>query len=230
MGAPRGGRSRQGARPHRVAPDRHCPRLGRGPGAAARGARARGRGGGGALRRGDPRERRAVHYHRLARLVAIADRTLSQTRDLSLDLRPPQLDQLGLAATLRDALQRIADTAGIDARLVVEPEDIALERGLATAAFRVAQEAMTNAVRHAAPRHIVVELRATHDALHLAVSDDGRGYDLEAARGRALKGGSMGVLGMEERVALAGGELRILTRPGQGTRVQASFPRKAGSE
>lgn len=113
---------------------------------------------------------------------------------------------------------------------MVEPEDIALERGLATAAFRVAQEAMTNAVRHAAPRHIVVELRATHDALHLAVSDDGRGYDLEAARGRALKGGSMGVLGMEERVALAGGELRILTRPGQGTRVQASFPRKAGSE
>jgi len=166
----------------------------------------------------------------LARLVAIADRTLAQTRDLSLLLRPPQLDQLGLAATLRDTVSRIADAAGVEARLVVEPEDIALERSLATAAFRVAQEALTNAVRHAAARHLVVELRATHDRLLLAVGDDGRGFDLEAARSRAVDGASIGLLGMEERVALAGGTLEIVTRPGEGTRVEASFPLRPRSE
>lgn len=164
---------------------------------------------------------------RLAAIVSLADRTLAQTRNLSLDLRPPQLDHLGLAATLRDTLQRVAGPAGIAARLVVEPEDIALERGLATAAFRVAQEALTNAVRHAAARNLVVELRATRDTLELAVSDDGRGFELEAARDRAVKGASVGLLGMEERVALTGGSLQIVTRPGHGTRVQASFPLRA---
>jgi len=56
------------------------------------------------------------------------------------------------------------------------------------------------------------------------VFDDGRGYDHAAARARAIKGASMGILGMEERVALAGGRLQVITRPGRGTRVEAAFP------
>ena len=164
----------------------------------------------------------------LPHLVSLIDDSLARLRSLSLDLRPPQLDYLGIAATLRDTLARVAEPAGIETRLVVQPEDIALEPGLATTVFRLAQEAIANAVRHAAPQRIVVELRAAHNALELAVSDDGKGFDLDAARARAIKGASVGLRGMEERATLAGGELKIITRPGQGTRVQARFSPGSG--
>ena len=161
---------------------------------------------------------------KLAESVALVDHTLSQTRNLALDLRPPQLDHLGLAATLRDHLENAAALAGYQPAFSSDQEYLALDKQLATAAFRVAQEALTNAARHAGARNVAVELRTQGGELMLAVSDDGRGYDLEEARRRALKGGSMGILGMEERVALAGGRLSIVTRPGEGTRVQAAFP------
>lgn len=176
------------------------------------------------------RELDAASAAKAARGVAMLDQVLARTRDLALAMRPPQLDHLGLVATLRDALNRIADAAGVEASLAADPERIELERGLAIAVFRVAQEALTNAVRHASPRRIAVELRARGDELLLAVSDDGRGYELEAARERAIRGGSMGLFGMEERVALAGGRLLIVTRPGQGTRVQAIFPLATAAE
>lgn len=161
---------------------------------------------------------------KLAECVAIVDHTLAQTRNLALDLRPPQLDHLGLAAALRDYSERVAANAGLECVFSADRDYRALDRQLATAAFRVAQEALTNVARHAGARKIAVELRMQGDELLLAVSDDGCGYDLAEARRRALKGGSMGILGMEERIGLAGGQLKIVTRPGQGTRVQATFP------
>lgn len=161
---------------------------------------------------------------RLAQQVAIADQALAQTRNLVLDLRPPQLDQLGLAATLRDYAMRIAGGAGLKPVFSVDGDYRSLDRRLATTAFRVAQEALTNIARHAKARNVAVELRKQGNELLLAVSDDGCGYDLPEARRRATRGGSVGILGMEERVALAGGTLRIVTRPGQGTRVQANLP------
>jgi signal transduction histidine kinase len=156
--------------------------------------------------------------------VAIADHALSAVRALALDLRPPQLDQLGLAAALRDAIERLADHGGIEANFVDESGGVVPDPVLATAVFRVAQEALTNITRHAEARHVLVELRGEAGDLVLVVLDDGVGFDYDAARARAVKGTSMGILGMEERVALAGGTLRVVSRPGQGTRVHAIFP------
>lgn len=160
----------------------------------------------------------------IASLVAIADRALGQTRSLTLDLRPPQLDQLGLSAALRDTLRRVGGAAGIATRLETDPPDLTVENRLAVTAFRIVQEAITNAIRHSGARQIAVALHATHDALELIVDDDGRGFELDAVRTAALQGQCAGLLGMEERAALAGGELRIETRPGQGTRVRARLP------
>jgi signal transduction histidine kinase len=161
---------------------------------------------------------------RIQQSVAIADHALSAVRALALDLRPPQLDQLGLTAALRDAIERIADHAGIEADLVDESAGVVPDTVLATAVFRVAQEALTNITRHADARRVVVELRVEAGDLVLVVTDDGVGFDYDAARARAVKGTSMGILGMEERVALAGGTLRVTSRPGGGTRVHARFP------
>lgn len=156
--------------------------------------------------------------------VAIVDQALAQTRGLALDLRPPQLDQLGLASALSDYLDRIAAGAGLKARFIAGTGQAETDKPLAIAVFRVAQEALTNVVRHAKAKQVVIELRTQGDELLLAVADDGSGYDHAEARARAIKGHSMGILGIEERVALAGGRLRVITRPGQGTRVQAEFP------
>ena len=93
-----------------------------------------------------------------------------------------------------------------------------------TACFRVAQEAINNIVRHAKAGNVWLRLSVTGERLALSVRDDGAGFDVEAAQRRAVSGGSLGVVSMEERVALAGGSFQIESAPGQGTVVVASFP------
>lgn len=161
---------------------------------------------------------------KLADCIALADRTLSQVRGIALELRPPQLDQLGLTAALRDLTERMSASAGLNAQFAADTLEVAPGYAQATAAFRVAQEALTNVVRHAGAGKLAVELRRRGVELVVTVADDGRAFDLEAALAGSVKGSSMGLLGMQERVNLAGGWLKIESQPGQGTRVSAGFP------
>ena len=95
-----------------------------------------------------------------------------------------------------------------------------------TECFRVAQEALTNVVRHAQAKTVTVELRKEAGQLHLRVRDDGIGFDVAAVREKAVRGASLGLLSMEERAALAGGGLEFKSAPGHGTEVHAWFPLK----
>jgi signal transduction histidine kinase len=103
-----------------------------------------------------------------------------------------------------------------------------LEPGLKTACFRVAQEALTNVDRHARADHVWIDLHVLDGALELSVRDDGTGFDVAAARDRAIHGASVGLLGMQERVALMGGEYEIVRVPAGGTEVRARFPLTTG--
>jgi PAS domain S-box-containing protein len=156
--------------------------------------------------------------------IAIADGALAQIRNLALELRPPQLDQLGLTAALRDLTERMAANVGLEARFLADMQEVTPGYAQSTSAFRVAQEALTNVVRHAGASHVTVELHRHDGELLVVVSDDGRGFDIEAAQVRTLKGASMGLLGMQERVNLAGGWLQIESNPGKGTCIKAGFP------
>jgi signal transduction histidine kinase len=171
------------------------------------------------MRRGESAELGA-----LTECVELVSRALSQVRNRALELRPAQLDQLGLSAALRDLTERIAASAELESRFESDGQDVRPGYAQATAAFRVAQEALTNVVRHAEARRVVVEVRRHGGELIVTVRDDGRAFDVEEARSQAVRGRSMGLLGMEERVRLAGGWLRIESRPGEGTRVEAGFP------
>ncbi len=156
-------------------------------------------------------------------ITAIADLLLGQVRKLSLDLRPPQLDDLGLAAALNWLVKRHARHEG-PLLILDAPDDLPrLDMQIETACFRIAQEALTNALRHAGPETIRIELRLADGRFDLRVTDDGDGFDLSAAQDRALRGGSLGLVGMHERVTLAGGRLDIDARPGEGTEVRANF-------
>ena len=149
--------------------------------------------------------------------------TLERVRQLSLSLRPPQLDDLGLAAALRSHLDRQARVAGLQAHFEAEdaPQDLAPE--IETACFRVAQEAINNVLRHARARNLWVRLFRSGARLAISVRDDGRGFDLDLVRQRASDGASLGLVGMEERMALAGGSFELRSAPGQGTVLLATF-------
>jgi two-component system sensor histidine kinase UhpB len=150
------------------------------------------------------------------------DTALQQVRTLSYSLRPPQLDDLGLVAALRNYADRIAGAAGLKLHYDIQaPPKLAGQSAIAC--FRVAQEAITNVVRHAAAKTMWIAL-ACDDELRLEVRDDGKGCDMPEVRRRALRGDSMGVVNMEERTLLGGGRIDIDSSPGNGTVVRASFP------
>ncbi len=156
--------------------------------------------------------------------VDIVEHTLQQVRSLSLDLRPSLLDDLGLVPALRWYLDRQAQRAGFVARLVTDPSETRLPAHLETACFRVAQEAITNVVRHARAPRVDVELRRSDGALQLTVRDEGVGFDVRTAQAHAARGNSLGLISMQERVHLASGTIDIESAPGHGTQIRARFP------
>jgi two-component system sensor histidine kinase UhpB len=156
--------------------------------------------------------------------IALVDGALARMRDLAQDLRPPLLDEVGLAASLSWYVEREATRAGLAFRLSLAPLDPRPPSACEVTLFRVAQEALTNIVRHAQARTVEVNLRWPSGALELEVRDDGRGFDVAAARRRATQGASQGLLSMQERVALVEGTLEIDSAPGTGTTVRARIP------
>jgi PAS domain S-box-containing protein len=163
---------------------------------------------------------------RLHESLEVVDHVLEQVRDISLNLRPLILDDLGLEPALRWFTKRQAALVGLQARFHADPLKQRLNLVIETECFRVAQEALTNVVRHAQAKTVNVELRQEAGRLHLRVRDDGIGFHVGAIREQAVRGASLGLLSMEERAALAGGGLEFKSAPKKGTEVHAWFPLK----
>jgi signal transduction histidine kinase len=161
---------------------------------------------------------------RLQRCVAMCARTLEEARQLSRLLRPQVLDDLGLQA----ALQSLARTLGESGGLTIELEFGSLpelDDDIQTLIFRIAQEALTNVVRHAGASRALLRLIQRAGWLHLTVWDDGKGCDPDTAQ---TAGGS-GLGGMRERLQLFGGRFELHSQPGQGCRIHALLPLDAAS-
>jgi PAS domain S-box-containing protein len=161
----------------------------------------------------------------LAESIEIVQQTLQQIRNISLDLRPSLLDDLGLVATLRWYLDRQSQRMNIPMYFVGEPITPRLPPLLEITCFRLVQEAITNVARHASARTVDVTLRLQGEHVDLTIHDDGVGFDVAAALARAAQSGSLGLLGMQERAVLLGGQVTIDSAPGMGTTIVARFPR-----
>jgi signal transduction histidine kinase len=149
---------------------------------------------------------------------------------MSLNLRPPVLDDLGLAAALRWHVDRFTRHRGMAIHLALGAVP-KLPPEIEITCFRVAQEALTNVLRHANAANVWVELAMIDGLrLRLTVRDDGTGFDVLAARGRAARGMSLGLLGMEERAELIEGHLSITSSPGHGTEVRLEVPPRGARE
>ena len=166
----------------------------------------------------------AAQTSRLTESLQVVERTLEQVKDISLNLRPSMLDDLGLESTLRWYTHRHTALTGVKCQLRIETLEHRLAPVVETGCFRVAQEALTNIARHAHAHTVGVDLRAEDGRLHLRVRDDGVGFAAGALRERAVQGESLGLLSMEERAVLAGGGIEINSTPGQGTEIHAWFP------
>jgi PAS domain S-box-containing protein len=158
-----------------------------------------------------------------AEAAAIVAQLLQQVRQLSLNLHPSVLDDLGLVAAFRWCVRTRASNDGIEVVLDV-PEDLPRFPTLTeNTLFRVFQEALSNVLRHAQAHKLAVSLKYEDGSLRLLVQDDGRGFDPETARTHAMTGTSLGVIGMQERVRLAGGEIVIESKPGAGTQIRVTL-------
>jgi len=161
---------------------------------------------------------------RLDDSLSLIDRVLRQVRTLSLNLRPALLDDLGLAPALRWLVSRQAERAGFDAQFNADVIDERFAAEVEITCFRVVQETLTNIVRYAQAQCVTVELLKPGADLCVSIHDDGVGFDVAAALQRAAHGHSMGLLSMQERVLLLGGQMRIESAPGQGATIHVRLP------
>ncbi|MFQ6132000.1 MAG: sensor histidine kinase [Armatimonadota bacterium] len=156
------------------------------------------------------------------------ERCSHDMRQVARDLRPHVLDAYGLAAAVRDYAARVTREYGLQVNLadgVYERARLSPDQEVAL--FRIAQEAMTNAARHAQATALTVRISGQGESVHLEIRDDGEGFDLDHQLARAVDDQHLGLLGMRERAELLGGELKIVSQPGKGTAVSVRVPRRA---
>jgi len=152
---------------------------------------------------------------------ALVDELLMMVRELSFDLRPAALDQLGLVPGLLDLFERYANQTGVRVNFKHDGVDGRFAPKVETAAYRIVQEGLTNVARHGGVTGVTVRVWASVDMLSAQIEDRGRGFDAEDALARPRSGG---LVGMQERVTLLGGQLTIESRPGAGTQITAELP------
>jgi signal transduction histidine kinase len=157
---------------------------------------------------------------RLGGLHELVNRTLEGVRRLSRNLRPAVLEDLGLVPAIEAHLTDLAH-AGLTVRLAVIGQPRRLAAAIEDAAFRVAQEALSNVLRHAGVDQAELAIRFDESTLELIVRDSGSGT---ARTSRLRKGDGQGLIGMRDRAAAIGGELRIESSPEQGTEVRLTVP------
>jgi len=152
----------------------------------------------------------------LDEIDAIARQALKETRLMIYQMRPPALEQEGIVGALRRRLDVVEGRLGIEARVLTDTL-VELPAAVEEELYHIAQEALNNALRHAAATSVTVRIRSEGEHLVLEVIDNGWGFDLNAVRDR----GGMGLRNMRERAERLRGTLTILTKPDQGTTIQA---------
>jgi signal transduction histidine kinase len=158
----------------------------------------------------------------LAELRKQLREVLEDVRRMALDLRPSVLDDLGLVEGIQWFAQRCRQEDELDIQITACDECNSLQKREAVALYRVAQEALSNVVKHSQAQQAQVELHCDEKNIYMEIRDDGIGFDMAKERS---PGSGIGLFGLGERVQLLGGNLAIDSYPGQGTQIRASLPR-----
>ena len=167
------------------------------------------------------------HSHeKLQAMNDLVGRTVDSIRRISEDLRPGMLDDLGLAAAIENHVTKFSEQSGITCDLSMNQADFDLDSNVATAVFRIVQEALTNVARHSGASHVIIRLQELGDKMLLIVQDNGRG--LPSTQDAHKK--TYGLLGMRERVKMLGGTLDLFNEKGAGARIEVCVPKHVKGE
>jgi signal transduction histidine kinase len=163
--------------------------------------------------------------NRLSDMAGILAGTINAVRDLAYGLRPPALDVLGLARTISMHCEDFSQRTGLSVDFSsVGAEGLPLDPDMQINLFRLTQEGLNNARKHADARQVSVRLVASFPDLILRIEDDGKGFDVQRRLADARHERRLGLRSMEERAALLGGNMRIESRPMQGTKITVKVP------
>jgi two-component system NarL family sensor kinase len=169
-----------------------------------------------------------AHEKRLKRealkLRELLGQAAEEVERISRNLRPGVLEQLGLAAVLRDTGKEFTDRTGVILTLASVSLTVRLPGNIELTLYRILQEALQNVALHARARHVKVDLTMKDDFVQLVIHDDGISFDPEHLSARRKKQVRLGLLGMHERAAYVGGILNVNSAPGKGTTVTAIIP------
>jgi signal transduction histidine kinase len=157
-------------------------------------------------------------------LAELAQTNIQDIRRLVYDLRPAILDELGLVPALKEYVARYEKDQKLEVILSLPAGDERLPAPLETALFRVIQEALANAARHARAQRVEIALRWDNNQVSACISDDGQGFDLEEAQTQARQGGHLGLWSMRERMEQLGGQFEVHSASGQGTTIKIKVP------
>jgi signal transduction histidine kinase len=151
---------------------------------------------------------------------------LGTVRRITLDLRPLVLDKLGFIPALQWHIERLDRETPVRGQLVVDGDERELPRTVSVSLFRIFQECINNIVQHSGAAHVFVTIDYGGASVSLTIEDDGKGFIREEVAGPLGDGGArgLGLLGIEERARLLGGEVAIESAPGEGTTVRVTLP------
>lgn len=162
---------------------------------------------------------------RIDESIEAVDDAVKRVRELSLELRPSLLDDLGLASALRWYVDRFALRTGINAQVVgdIQRADH-IPHEIETAAFRIVQEALTNVARHSFATRVSIDIAQRNGELHLEVNDNGIGFDCETILNGKSPAAALGLRGMQERALAVNGDINIISQPRSGTHILLAVP------
>lgn len=164
--------------------------------------------------------RNATVRKKMRSMIADIDDTIERVRRISSELRPSILDDLGLIAAVEWQLGQFRKRTRTRTEFVCTEENLVLSSEAAAAVFRVVQEALTNIMRHAKATKVTVKLDRVSEGVCISIVDNGKG--MVRSQETALK--SLGIVGMKERIARFGGEFKLFSEPGKGTRLEITIP------
>jgi signal transduction histidine kinase len=156
-------------------------------------------------------------------ILGIVGESIEEVRRMSRDLRPSQLERVGLSATLLSMLQSVRESTSLVLQVHIDAVDGLLSSEQEIGLYRIVQEAVNNILKHAGARTVKVELLRSNGDLQLMIRDDGAGFNPEAGNGKGV-GFGLGLQGMRERAHMLGGALIVESAPGHGTTLRTSFP------
>ncbi|MCX7942243.1 MAG: sensor histidine kinase [Dictyoglomaceae bacterium] len=155
--------------------------------------------------------------------INLIDKTIEQVRNLSLNLRPSLLDDLGLLSSLKWYVEREKKRNNLNIEYVFDFQQEKINKDLSINIFRIIQEGLTNIIKHAQARNIFLEIKEEGENILITIKDDGIGFDVEKIWEKVKEGRALGILGIKERVELFNGNMEIKSKKGEGTEIKITL-------